>query len=122
MLDLDHFKQVNDTLGHAAGDAVLEGFADVARGLLREGDVLGRWGGEEFLLVLPGASPAHAQRVLARFQAAVRNTLLPGRPVTFSAGVAAHQGAESVDTLLSRADVALYEAKHAGRDRLALAR
>lgn len=121
MLDLDHFKLINDTLGHAAGDAVLRGFAEVARNLLREGDVLGRWGGEEFLLVLPGASPTHAQRVLGRLQAAVRDTLLAGQPVTFSAGMAAHCGAESVETLLSRADAALYEAKHAGRDRVTLA-
>ena len=100
---------------------MLVGFADLARPLLREGDVLGRWGGEEFLLVLPGASPAQAQQVLDRLQAAVRNALLAGQSVTFSAGVAAHRGNESMDALLSRADAALYEAKHAGRDRIALA-
>jgi diguanylate cyclase (GGDEF)-like protein len=121
MLDLDHFKRINDMQGHAAGDAVLVGFADLARPLLREGDVLGRWGGEEFLLVLPGASPEQAQQVLYRLQAAVRDQLLTGRPVTFSAGVAAHRGTESVETLLCRADAALYKAKHAGRDRVALA-
>ncbi len=121
MLDLDHFKRINDTLGHAAGDAVLVGFADLARHSLREGDVLGRWGGEEFLLVLPGASPAQAQQVLSRLQATARDRLRAVGPVTFSAGVAAHRGSEPVEALLCRADAALYEAKHAGRDRIALA-
>ena len=121
MLDLDHFKRINDTLGHAAGDAVLVGFAALAKHLLREGDVLGRWGGEEFLLVLPGASPAQAQQVLGRVQAATRSSLLAAQPVTFSAGIAAHRGSESMEALLSRADAALYAAKHAGRDCIALA-
>src|SRR5690606_3802537 len=103
------------------GDAVLVGFADLARHSLREGDVLGRWGGEEFLLVLPGASPAQAQQVSSRLQATVRDRLRAVGPVTFSAGVAAHRGSEPVEALLCRADAALYEAKHAGRDRIALA-
>lgn len=80
----------------------------------------GRWGGEEYLLVLPGASPSTAQTVLARLQAAARGALFPGRTVTFSAGVAAYRGAESIETLLARADEALYAAKHAGRDRVEL--
>lgn len=116
LLDLDHFKQVNDTLGHATGDRVLKEFADVAKHLLREGDLFGRWGGEEFLLVLPGATLVTAQPLLTRLQAAVRGALLGGCKVTFSAGVAAHQGAESAEALLARADGALYGAKHAGRD------
>lgn len=120
MIDLDNFKQVNDTLGHATGDKVLQGFAEVAKGLLRDGDLLGRWGGEEFLLLLPGATPENAQPVLGRLQAAVRDALLDGRPVTFSAGVAAHRGAESVEALLARADAALYAAKNAGRNRVEL--
>ena len=121
MLDIDHFKQVNDTLGHATGDAVLKRFAEATADVLRESDALGRWGGEEFLLVLPGATPANAQTALTRLQAAVRDAVLPGRAVTFSAGVAAYRGTENTEALLARADRALYEAKRAGRDRVEVA-
>ncbi|MCJ0824531.1 GGDEF domain-containing protein [Luteimonas sp. 50] len=118
MVDLEHFKQVNDTQGHAAGDAVLQRFAEVASRTLREGDVLGRWGGEEFLLVLPGATLASAKPVLSRMQSAIREALLPGLTITFSAGLAAYRDAEPVEALLARADDSLYLAKHAGRDRI----
>lgn len=118
MVDIDHFKDVNDSCGHAAGDAVLKRFAEVMSQGLREGDVLGRWGGEEFLLVLPGATLATAQTVLARMQSRIRAGMLPEPSVTFSAGVAAYHRTESPDELLARADAALYAAKHAGRDRV----
>ena len=121
MLDLDHFKKINDSLGHATGDAVLKRFAVVMSEALREGDVLGRWGGEEFLVVLPGATPSVAQAVLVRMQAAGRDALLPDRAVTFSAGVTAYRDAEPVEAMLARADKALYAAKAAGRDRVELA-
>jgi diguanylate cyclase (GGDEF)-like protein len=121
MLDLDHFKKINDSLGHATGDEVLKRFAVVMSKVLREGDVLGRWGGEEFLVVLPGATPPVAQEVLVRMQAAGRGALLPDRAVTFSAGVTAYRDAEPVEALLARADKALYAAKLAGRDRVELA-
>ena len=121
LVDLDHFKQVNDALGHAAGDAVLQRFAMIAGRTIRETDLLGRWGGEEFLLILPGASSTTAQAVLQRLQAAVRDTVLAGRAVTCSAGVAGFRRGESSATLLARADEAMYAAKHAGRDRVILA-
>jgi diguanylate cyclase (GGDEF)-like protein len=116
ILDLDHFKTVNDELGHAAGDAVLKAFARLASAELRNTDMLGRWGGEEFLLVLAGGREAYG-RVLDRIRKAVRNNCLDARPITFSAGVAHHRADETADELLARADLALYEAKEAGRDR-----
>ncbi len=121
MLDLDHFKQINDTLGHATGDEVLKRFSDAMTDTLREGDVFGRWGGEEFLLVLPGATLPTAQTVVARMQAKSREIIIQHRHVTFSAGVAAHSSGESTDELLARADRALYNAKHGGRDCIAVA-
>lgn len=116
ILDIDHFKAVNDRHGHAAGDVVLQRFATLASAELRATDALGRWGGEEFLLVLPGGR-AGIERVVDRIRARVRDEGLHDEPVTFSAGVAVHRPGEDADTLLARADAALYRAKAAGRDR-----
>lgn len=116
ILDIDHFKAVNDAFGHAVGDSVLRAFGTHARAQLRATDVLGRWGGEEFLLVLPG-EPSGVPPVLERIRAAVRNGCLDGHAVTWSAGIAECRSGEGADALLARADVALYEAKRAGRDR-----
>lgn len=119
ILDLDHFKAVNDELGHAAGDEVLRNASRLGREQLRVTDVLGRWGGEEFLLVIPGA-PDAAGAALLRIREAVRHGAHPRRSVTLSAGIAAHRPGEDVDALLARADRALYSAKRAGRDRVEL--
>jgi diguanylate cyclase (GGDEF)-like protein len=121
MLDLDHFKHINDTLGHATGDIVLKRFADTMTLTLREGDVFGRWGGEEFLLLLPGATLQTAQMVLARMQVKARDIILPNLQVTFSAGIATDNRGEPTDALLARADAALYRAKNSGRNRIASA-
>lgn len=120
ILDIDHFKAVNDALGHAAGDTVLKAFARRTAAQLRETDALGRWGGEEFLLVMPGNLDGIG-RVLERIREAVHRVDAGTRPVTFSAGVARHRPDESVDALLARADAALYEAKRTGRDRCVVA-
>jgi diguanylate cyclase (GGDEF)-like protein len=110
LLDLDHFKWINDNFGHAAGDQVLRVFGRVLRGAVRERDTAGRFGGEEFLIVL--TSPGGADAVLRRLRA----EWLTERPfpVTFSAGIAASAG--DPDETLSLADQALYAAKRAGRD------
>ena len=127
LLDLDHFKRVNDTHGHAAGDAVLRHATGVLRSTIREADILGRWGGEEFLVLLPHAPEARAARAarkwLDRLRAAPAE--LPdgtALPVSFSAGVAGFdpdQAAETTDAeaerLLHVADERLYAAKAAGR-------
>jgi diguanylate cyclase (GGDEF)-like protein len=124
LLDIDFFKQVNDQHGHAAGDAVLRCFSSAARASLRANDVLARWGGEEFLLLLPDAAPLDAHAVLARMAERVHAMLVPGldgRRISFSAGLAARRPGEPFADAINRADKALYQAKQAGRDRIVLA-
>lgn len=125
MADVDHFKQVNDTWGHPTGDAVLRTVASRLRRSLRTEDVIGRWGGEEFLIMLPGAGGDDALEVCERLLDAVRAPLMIDdgpEQVTVSLGVAARSTlAEDVEDLLRRADAALYRAKADGRDRVAVA-
>ncbi len=122
LLDIDFFKRINDSHGHACGDQVLRGFADAARAELRAGDTLARWGGEEFLLLLPDTRAADARAVLDRIRARVAGIPLPvsepARPVSFSAGLCARRGDEAFADTINRADKALYQAKAAGRDRV----
>ncbi|NNG23579.1 diguanylate cyclase [Telluria aromaticivorans] len=124
LLDIDFFKQVNDQHGHAVGDSVLRCFAAAARASLREGDVLARWGGEEFLLLLPDAAPGDARAVLERMAERVHAMLVPGldgRRISFSAGLATRRAGEPFADAISRADKALYQAKESGRARIVLA-
>lgn len=126
-IDVDRFKEVNDTFGHDAGDRVLIGLAERIRAELREGDCVGRFGGEEFLVILAGASLAVAQRVAERIRQRVEDTDLVdcvGRPFhcTVSVGVAAlAPGSDSMVDAIRSADVVLYEAKRSGRNRVVLA-
>ncbi len=117
LCDLDHFKRVNDQLGHAAGDAVLQDVAYTMRSVLRAGDSIYRVGGEEILVVLPGASRVDAVAVAERLRRAVRDRRPAGVGVTISVGGAVSRP-ETVDTddLVARADNALYAAKADGRD------
>lgn len=122
VIDLDHFKRVNDTHGHAAGDAVLGAIGPRLRGALRAGDVMGRMGGEEIAVYLPAIGPTGAEDAAQRLCAVVRNArfALPdggALPVTVSIGGAWTGGRVQLDLLLDRADAALYAAKRAGRDR-----
>jgi diguanylate cyclase (GGDEF)-like protein len=121
LLDIDHFKLINDTYGHQAGDLVLHAFADRLRTALRAGDVAGRWSGEEFLVVLPRTELAGAVEVgeRIRFCTAFEPIDADGNEVsaTISGGCALGPG-ESVEALVARADKCLYEAKLAGRDRV----
>jgi diguanylate cyclase (GGDEF)-like protein len=124
LLDIDFFKQVNDRYGHATGDAVLRCFSAAARGSLRASDVLARWGGEEFLLLLPHTSSDDARAVLERMAERVRSMMVPGLDgdrISFSAGLAACRAGEPCADVISRADNALYQAKDTGRDRIVLA-
>lgn len=119
--DVDHFKRINDAFGHDAGDRVLRRIVALAGDAGRSGDRLGRVGGEEFLLVLPGARQAVAEeiaeRVRMRVAAAPFDEVAPGTQATVSLGVAEWQAGESGDALRQRADAALYAAKQAGRNR-----
>lgn len=121
MLDIDHFKQINDAYGHGLGDLVLREFTDRCRGSVCKGDLLARMGGEEFLILLTGADAEQARDIgeRLRIQISAQPFCCSGIsiPVTVSIGGALRaSGAESVETTISRADRALYAAKHAGRD------
>jgi diguanylate cyclase (GGDEF)-like protein len=117
LCDLDHFKRVNDQFGHAAGDAVLQDVAYTMRATLRAGDSIYRVGGEEILVILPGAGHEDALEIAERLRVAVRERRPVEIPVSLSIGVAVAEP-EFVDTedLLARADAALYAAKARGRD------
>jgi diguanylate cyclase (GGDEF)-like protein len=120
ILDLDWFKQVNDSHGHAAGDQVLQQFSRLASAAAEPADVLARWGGEEFLLLMPASDEAQGLRILARIRDAIDAydwaACAPGLRITFSAGVCVHEHGDKLETTLERADQALYRAKAQGRD------
>jgi len=119
LCDLDHFKRVNDQLGHAAGDAVLQDVAYTMRAVLRAGDSIYRVGGEEILVVLPGASKDDAVGIAERLRRAVRERRPVGVAVTISVGVAVSKpGLLDTEELVGLADAALYSAKAGGRDRV----
>ncbi|WP_312443743.1 MULTISPECIES: diguanylate cyclase [Stutzerimonas] len=125
MLDLDHFKQINDTYGHAAGDNVIRALANLLRQRLRRIDSLGRYGGEEFVAVLPECSALQARRIFdeirVRFAALSFNAGDQEFRVTFSAGICETDGHSASGLLLEHADQALYAAKHNGRNQVQIA-
>jgi len=120
MLDVDHFKQVNDRHGHDVGDGVLRALASTMAECLRAYDFVARWGGEEWLAVMPGASQSDALGIIERVRLAIEASRPPGLPtVTVSAGVDELRFDETIaDPMLSRADAKLYRAKAAGRNRV----
>ena len=121
MMDIDHFKHINDTHGHAAGDEVLRLLAHHAVPALRAPDILARWGGEEFILIMPETPLEIAVLVVDRLRSALANAHIwkdrPELQVTFSAGIASMQPSETIQDTVARADAALYRAKEAGRNR-----
>ncbi|WP_338720203.1 GGDEF domain-containing protein [Devosia sp. XK-2] len=126
MFDLDHFKQINDRLGHAYGDFVLKRFADIMRAQLRDIDIVARLGGEEFCAILPGHDRAGARSVAERIREAFAETSITigqtGQIATVSAGLATSGTNETFSSVLRRADAALYKAKEAGRNQVHTAR
>lgn len=121
MVDLDFFKKINDSLGHAAGDDALRAFARQAQAQLRNTDIIGRWGGEEFLLLMPETPPGDPNVGLERLRAALAGTAVsaaaPELRLRFSAGLSRYREGEAVGDTIERADRAAYAAKAAGRDR-----
>jgi diguanylate cyclase len=124
MLDLDHFKRINDNYGHLAGDKVLKIIASVLRKRLRPTDFIARFGGEEFVLLMPSTVPANGMKLLETLRASIEACPFhfKGEPVTItlSIGLAAFRAGEHGDAVLKRADQALYRAKNAGRNRVEL--
>lgn len=124
-LDLDYFKQINDQFGHPVGDTVLKIFCDLAMQSLRVTDRLGRFGGEEFGVILPMTSLDNGVTSVERLRAVINgyawNQIAPGLVVQFSAGVAGYMLEDTVQTLVARADETLYQTKRTGRDRTVVA-
>jgi diguanylate cyclase (GGDEF)-like protein len=125
LFDLDHFKQINDTLGHLAGDDVLRHMAKIIRARVRETDILCRWGGEEFIVLLKGCDLGTASNMAAELRLALmnhpcRSDHAPKQEIKINAsfGVTQYQSEESKNEWLARADKALYQAKEEGRNRV----
>lgn len=122
LFDLDHFKQINDQYGHLTGDRILIHFAHSLQASIRREDACGRYGGEEFLLLLRGISAEQSaqiiERLLARIRSAVPVSGLPQLRYSASVALVKLQASESLSQLLNRVDIGLYEAKRGGRDRL----
>ena len=122
LIDLDHFKRVNDQHGHATGDRVLQSFARVAQSCLRDGDILARYGGEEFVLLLPSTDAEQFSACCERLREAFASehavsASQPYGPLSLSVGLTLLNEGDNLDESLQRADEALYRAKHAGRNR-----
>lgn len=122
VFDIDHFKQINDTYGHEAGDAVLKETARLVQSLLRGTDLLGRWGGDEFLVIAPQTSVFQAGALAERLRHGLAALVLePSGGLSGTFGVAEYQPPETPDAFLKRADEALYASKQAGRNRVTIA-
>jgi len=126
IIDLDNFKQLNDTLGHQAGDRALVHIANVVTNTLRPSDRVGRFGGEEFVLLLPDTRLSHSAAVMARIQRELAGRQLEEGGericITFSGGIALRNDGESLDDVIARADTGLYQAKAAGKNRVVTVR
>ena len=122
VLDIDNFKQLNDRLGHGAGDDALKHLANVVRDTLRPTDSLARYGGEEFVILLPDTLPEDGEKVMIRVQRELTKRFFLHNNervlITFSAGIAARKPDEPQEALIERADRAMYQAKQAGKNRV----
>jgi two-component system, NtrC family, C4-dicarboxylate transport sensor histidine kinase DctB len=126
MIDVDHFKRINDVYGHPAGDKVLQAMVMLCTEELREGDIFARFGGEEFIIALPHADKQAAQLVAERIRTTVMNRPIEAGTeslhITISCGISQHRSGElDIEGTVKRADQALYEAKNSGRNRVVIA-
>jgi diguanylate cyclase (GGDEF)-like protein len=124
LMDVDHFKQINDKFGHAVGDRVLAAMGAILKANLRMPDIPARWGGEEFVVALPSTSLSGAETVAERLRAAVEESNIQHDgakvPTTISIGVAELSAEDTLEAVVERADHAMYEAKSSGRNRVKL--
>ncbi len=120
MLDLDNFKEINDSYGHPVGDQVLRKVGDILAENVREGDMAARFGGDEFIILMPQTAAAEAVNMAHRIRKKVKSINLSAvkKPPTLSLGITEFKGEESAEDLLNRADKAMYEAKQAGKDKI----
>nr|WP_320026155.1 diguanylate cyclase [uncultured Acetobacterium sp.] len=119
LLDIDHFKQVNDIFGHQAGDVILKELADAFKKSIRATDIVGRWGGEEFIFILPDTNEAGAMLLAEKIRMRISATHFSHpEKITGSLGVSVYRGDSAAGTIISRADQALYAAKHHGRNQV----
>jgi len=116
--DIDHFKQINDTYGHKKGDFVLQKLAYIIKQHIRKSDIFGRWGGEEFLIILPDVSYTNALKIAEKLRKIVENTDFDGIDVTISLGVNDFEKGDNIDEIIKQVDEALYEAKNSGRNQI----
>lgn len=121
MADIDHFKRVNDTYGHNVGDEVIKGVAKIIREALRKGDIVARFGGEEFCIILPNVDTDRAMALAETIRARVQGAVFADVSVTASFGVSSLRfNAKDPKELIAQADTALYESKHNGRNQCTL--
>ncbi|HSN36875.1 MAG TPA: GGDEF domain-containing protein, partial [Arthrobacter sp.] len=124
LADLDHFKAINDEYGHSAGDTALQAFADACTATVRSTDLVGRYGGEEFIMLLPGVTPERAEEIAAAISArlhAAASPVIPRLPTSSYGITSTAPGRVDLDAMIASADAALYRAKTLGRDRSVLA-
>ena len=122
MLDIDHFKNINDTYGHLVGDDVLKATATTISSSVRRGDIVGRYGGEEFIVMLPSVTQAQVVDIAEKIRKSIKNiNFKDGKKtfsVTISIGISKYDKNNDIDTLIGNADKALYKAKNSGRDNI----